>query len=121
MNSPVVRDRSDVTPWAAAQRNKGQTRLHGPGRRGRRDRGPPLCRGGVSLRLLDVTDCKARRDQWALPHAVVIATGQPSTATARCRALPSVTARTVPAGHAFSVLTEESGTGRGSRSFPTAE
>jgi transposase-like protein len=48
----------------------------------------PLAEVAYPYVLLDVTDCKARSDQGALPHAVVIATGKPSTATARCRALP---------------------------------
>jgi transposase-like protein len=67
MNSPVVRDRSDVIPWAAAQRTRGRPACMGLAAEVGAIVDRRLTRGGVSLRLVDVTDCKARRDQWALP------------------------------------------------------
>jgi hypothetical protein len=93
--------------------NQGQSCLLGPGRRGQRDRGPPLGREGVSLPLSGCHFYRARVTRGRFQE-FDSPPGQPRTSTARCSALARRQQERHLMWHALSALTEEAGTGRGS-------
>jgi putative transposase len=61
-------------------------------------RSRPLSHTGFPYLFLDATYVKARVDSRVVSRAVVIATGSPLTAVARCSAARSATARMAPSG-----------------------